>query len=149
MMKKHVLSFVFLAILILPTFWYTAQTASYLFRWAQLDGSTTAKTMEWIILHLDDNAYRLQAKYVFEIDGQEWKGEAIANGPTFPNPWAAERNISFYKSRLHKIWYAKNNPKISAIEKTLPSKRLVSTLILWGIVTYFLLLDRYLIQRKA
>lgn len=148
-MKKHVLRFIFISILVLPAFWYTAQTAAYLFRWAQLDESAPMRTIEWRVLRLDDNAYRLQAKYTFEMNGKIWKGEAIANGPVFPNPWAAERNLPFYKNRLQKVWYVKKNPEVSAIEKRLPTKRLISTLILWGIVTYFLLLDRYLIQRKA
>jgi hypothetical protein len=125
--------------------WYTGSAAYGLYQYHRLNREMQAHSVQWAVKKEADDAYFLIAKYQFSpLQNSLVEGETIFKFPIFWNAWAAEKAIPEYAAKSWLVYYVGNNPSISSLQKNFPLKECISATVLWGILIYFLWLDRYI-----
>jgi hypothetical protein len=130
----------------LVTVWFTISSLYKVYSYLLLNEHTQVKIIAWSIQEINeiaDDRYLLKGDYSFDADGKNYIGETVLQGIFFRNSGAAERAITEYNSRTWEVWYNSRNPAYSSLQKNFPIKECLSSLLLWGLLAYFIGLGRY------
>jgi hypothetical protein len=125
---------------------YTAMTLTDLYRYLVLSERTQVHPFEWSVKKRKSDDYRIHGHYTFSLQGQLYSGESAVEEEKFLNPWAAKQAIPRYQKRDWEVWYNPQSAHDSALQKYFPTKECISSVILWGILLYFIWLGYYVHQ---
>jgi hypothetical protein len=126
--------------------WFTISTCYQLYRYAQLNEETTAKSIDWFVKEIAEDKYILDTQYTYEVDGVLYKGNTRMTSLSYRNSWAAEQAIPKMDNSQWPVSYSKSDPQHSTLQKSFPTKETLSTLLLWGLLGYFFWLRNYVIR---
>jgi len=140
-MHKNPYWLLLLALVSLGVVGYTAKTGYQMFRYAIHQVEINPQEIVWKAI-LRDGDFFVTARYQYD-----YKGKKIESSYEFPekylNRWVAEDRIALYQKEGWKGWVNPFQPLDSALQKNFPLKECISTLILWGILGYFLWIGYY------
>lgn len=115
-----------------------------MYQYARLDTRTVPESVHWSSHALNNERYVLKANYVFRVKDRNYTNEALLLNPWYRNEWAAEQEIPIQMKKNWEIWFSSSNPESSSLQKIFPTKECVSSILLWGIFVYFVLLGLYM-----
>lgn len=128
---------------------FTGKSLHKLYLYNLFNTQTYASSTNWSIKEISkDEQYALQANYSFVIGGTTYSGEDIIYVPPYRNAWAAEQGIKENTSKRLAVWYYSQDPKYSSLQKYFPIKECLSTLVIWGLLFYFIGLRTYTAKLK-
>lgn len=145
-MFKHLIWKILICCVAIVTLWFTVSSFYKVYLFLRLDAHTQAKSVQWTTKELNevmDDRYLIKGNYSFDVEGKTYSGETVLYGPIFRNMQSAERGINDYASKAWDIYYNSNNPEYSSLQKNFPTKECLSTLLLWGLLIYFIGFTRY------
>lgn len=105
--------------------------------------------MSWHVVEHGADSYTLEADYKFVVEGKSLSGSTDLTSDSYLNRATAESAIPNTSQRPWKVWYDSDNPDYSSLEKDFPIKYYIYTIMLWGILLYFLWLGFYITKFKA
>lgn len=147
-MHKNAVWLYFLYTLGIIVFIYTCFTGWKLWQFYRLTERATPQEINWSIYQPSDDEYRMQADYSFESRGKQYKDRYILPEPKLYNIYAAEQVQKEVSQKKWNVWFAKNDEKHSQLIKKFPMKECIYTLILWGLLIYFILLGFYVSKQQ-
>lgn len=129
---------------------YTGVTLNKFYRYATLTEQTPVESIRWSIYSHDQEAFAPQADYTFTVDGQGYSNKIIWNeGDYYFNPWALEKPLAQLANQEWKVWFNPKNPTYSALQKNFPVKECLSTVIIWMLLIYFIMLGKYAERKRG
>lgn len=149
MIIKHhnIYWFIFLLLIGLTVFIFTLKTAFQVIHFYQLSVQLPVHEIHWTIIEKDSDHFDLEAHYAFFWENNLHSGQMLWP-EAYLNRWAAEEFIERQKRKSWQVWINPNNFNDSTLQKKFPAKECLSTAILWGILLYFIGLDRYVNQKN-
>jgi hypothetical protein len=112
-------------------------------RYSSLNTSTLdVKVTELKVVEKSSDAFYIEANYQFEVQGKPYQGAGILD-ERYRNPYAAKTGIKPLNENKWEVWYDREDPNHSSLQKEFPIKEWVSTVFLWGLFLYFLWLGFY------
>lgn len=145
-MQKYVWQAVF-CLMMLVALWFSLTALYRVYVYARLNSSAPATVVAWSVEELSSDHYALHAKYTFSVQGHLYEGETTLDEEKgYRNSWAAEKAIPEHAAMTWTAWYSPSNPKYSSLQKTFPLKECLSSLVLWGILIYFIGLKYYVMR---
>lgn len=136
----------FLAPIAIVALWFSWSACVELYHYIVLSAHTPAQGIEWSVVELSDERYVLRGSYVYQVEGTSYSGATTLKHPPYRNAWAASKAIPEYASQPWQIWYSPTNPTHSSLQKSFPFKECISSVIIWGILLYFIGLKLYCSQ---
>ena len=103
-----------------------------------LDNQTMTKEISWIKKENWLGRWRIIADYSYEVDSKTFHQKSSLQGSQFLNEKCAEKAIEEKRQRQEKIWYSRESPNISSLEKKFPYNLVVRATISVLIFLYFL-----------
>jgi hypothetical protein len=146
-MYKNKYWLIFLALILVGVFWYTATTVYSLYIYYSLSQKIPVSNMEWSTHKLFEERYAPQARYQFEFRGKSYSGEDILKEPIYRNSEAVDEIVPILSKQQWSVWFNPSNPSHSSLDKTFPLKESISLTILWALLFYFLGLGYYVAKR--
>lgn len=146
-MHKNWIWRAFLSVVFVVTLWYTGDAWYRYYAYSHLNAKTTADAVDWTIEKHSEDAYSLTASYRFTIGKTSYSGRT-SFAKNYRNRWAAEQAVAEYSSSPWDVWYGKENPNHSSLQKSFPVKECVSAVVLWALLLYFLWLGFYVSKFK-
>jgi len=137
----------FLLMIAAATIGYTAMTGYKYYQFSRLDAQAPAQNMKWHVAEHASDDYTLVADYTFNVNGVAYSGSTDFRNDVFLNEMAADGSIAEKGKRPWRVYYDKNHPEYSALEKDFPFKSYIYTIVLWGILLYFILLGFYISKK--
>jgi hypothetical protein len=131
----------FLAILALSISMYTGSTCLQIYDYSRLNVPVLADRVKWSIKSEASDSFVPHAEYTFTYDGHAYEGQTLFS-THYLNNWATLEAIQ-KMDKTAPIWINPSNPSHSTLQKQFPLKATFYTALLWGLLTYFLLLGRY------
>lgn len=131
-----------LSAIVLVTGWFGVRASLSLLAYTRLNthGEATVEALE-LKQGRGDN-YQIIATYMFESKyGIEHGKGAI--GPVYKNPWSAQKALERMDGKALNVWFNEKTPKHCALFKKFPTKITLSTIVLIGLVLYFIGLGIY------
>ena len=83
------------------------------------------------------------AHYTYTANGLTHNGETEFYNQVYRNKWVAEDDLAAYPQKTWKVWYDPSHPERSTLQKNLPVKESLSTLLLLTILGYLIALGNY------
>lgn len=133
----------FLLALALVVLWFSGSTTYKMFNYLRLNSQAPAEQMEWSVVEASEDRFLLQASYIFHVDEKVYHGNSVLVPPFFRNEWAAKQDLPTFAARQWQVWYFSWDPGFSSLQKNFPIKECISTLLLWGILIYFVRIGYY------
>ncbi|MGA8164378.1 MAG: hypothetical protein WB791_05045 [Waddliaceae bacterium] len=146
-MSKNQVWLVFLAIMAVIVLGFTGKTG---YRWRQYvvqNFHTMPSDLQWSIKEKSSGRYFLRASYWYQVKGKGYEGKTDVFQPLFRNPEAAQKMIADNSKKQWTVWYHPQHPDRSTIVKQYPLKLTIYTVILWGIMMYFVWLGFFVKKR--
>ncbi|NGX60706.1 MAG: hypothetical protein K940chlam9_00173 [Chlamydiae bacterium] len=142
-MNKNAVWVSFVLLVSVTALWFVVKGGHAFYNYVQLDVTTIAKVESFEVVELGTEQFALQVGYTYEYKGREYTGQNPL-GSSFPNPWAAQKALE-KRGELEEIpiWISSKHPTRSVLEKHFPAKRVLSALVLLGLVIYFVVLGLY------
>ncbi|CDR34262.1 hypothetical protein [Criblamydia sequanensis] len=113
----------------------------------QLDGQTKIEAPNFFVKEISDEKYAVEGRYGYKIKDKTYQGISRVGGRFYRNEFAASSAIKKIQTPLP-VYFSKNSPEISSLEKNFPYKEVVYSLILLGGFLYFVALG-YSFSKKA
>lgn len=135
---KFLLGFAFLG-----TCWTGGKFAFDTYKYLEFDSAAKAQVVNWEILSINEDKYAVQVNYAFDSSKGKQYGSYIFKNPYFHNPYAAEKNLEYWKDLSWTVWYKKSNPSISSLQKLFPFKGAIHATLSLCICLYFTFLFGY------
>ena len=114
-----------------------SMTMAALYSYFRLTAATEATIDHWKAVKKSSSSYPIRGSYHFEFQGKTYQGSSILSPPHNLNRPSAEKAIHNLGGKSCKIWFDPHNPNISSLEKMFPTKKIIYTLIAFGITLYF------------
>ena len=146
-MQRNLAWPIFLSIISILVVVFTSLLSIDLYRYRQLKSNVIAKELEGSVYKIGSNQYKIEVEYLYDIQGREYSKQQVIKKLTYKNVWLANQAIDALKENEINVWYNPHEPKMGTIEKSFPYRRLLSTIVLFGIFLYFCLLSRYMLKR--
>ena len=124
--------------------WFALQTIREVYKYVRLNTKASAEIVKWEIKAFSASHYALAATYHYTVGEQDFTGYTILTSSYYPNYYAAESQLKAQKNRFFPIWYQKNHPSYSSLQKNFPKKECVNALLTSGIFLYFYFIRRNL-----
>lgn len=124
--------------------WFGGKAANALWKYSRLNASVPASITQWSVKELSSSAFVIEGNYFFELRGKRWEGAAALSGHTYPNPYAAEREIPALNTHAWHVWYDAKDPATNALQKFFPFQAVIHALITLGVSLYFVCLRGFL-----
>lgn len=125
------------------TLHFSIRVGRDLFHYLALQKKTTALISQWETVEIGERV-ALKADYTFEAQGKTCRSSYLFSPPYHLNEGAAFSALKQKAKESWTVWYNPKNPSTSALEKAFPTSLLIRTLICYGVIVYFLLLNRRL-----
>lgn len=127
---------------------YSGYTLWETWNYLRLDSKTKLQEIGWEIVTTDEETHQLRAHYVFSVNGSPITGSHLFKKPIFINSLGAEHAIGEFTRIYDNGWFASSDPHYSSLVKYFPTKELIYTTILWGLLIYFITLRNYCDSRN-
>lgn len=134
----------FLFFLALVSTYFSVMSLILMYQYIRLDSQIIPHSIHWSSHAFNEEHYVLKANYSFILNDKEYANEALLLKPWYRNQWAAEQDIPIQMKKKWNIWFSVSNPESSSLQKSFPIKECVSSILLWGIFVYFVLLGFYM-----
>lgn len=141
--NKAWLSFLFVITAI--TVWFSSQAASELFFYFRLNSQTPVEEIHWEVVKIADETFDLSATYSYKIREKIYQGKTTLS--SYRNPWAAKEALTIHQKRPWQAWYDAKAPQKSSLERTFPTKQVVSAILMLMLLFYFYWLGLYVGRR--
>jgi hypothetical protein len=128
---------VLLSVTGLITCWFAVQAIGEGWTYLRLDRHVPARVQKWDIKMISSSNYALHAAYRYSVNGQEFTGETLLSSPRYPNHYAAEIDLKTRRSEQISVWYQKNHPAFSSLQKRFPRKEFTNAILTFGVFIYF------------
>lgn len=138
----------FLTFVMLVVFWYSGVAVYSLYHYYQLNAYTQTTATHWTVKEINEENYVLKVDFTFASRNESFKGKDLLEIPAYRNAWAAEDGAKKNGSHAWKVWFSSNDPQYSSLQKKFPLKECLSSLILWGVMFYFIWLQAYVAKIK-
>lgn len=138
---------ILLAAMALVTLWFTGSALYHSYKYFSLNASTQVTAFQWAAKEMSSDRFHLEVEYEFQLEGKKYYGNTVLDDPVFRNGWAAEQEIPKLASKPWTVWYSSSKPQYSTLQKYFPLKECVSSLLLWGVLLYFIWLRYYYVAR--
>lgn len=147
-MKRHINPYwpwrIFLGILAFLIMVYMSFFIGKLYEYAILTKQVPAASVHWSVYSRDEDLFAARADYTFFLDGKQYAGQTIwDDGERYPNPWALNHLMESLSKQNWQVWFKASDPNYSSLQKKFPTKECLSTVILWGVFAYFVMLGKY------
>ena len=116
---------------------FTYSAATSFAAYSRLKAQTPAQITAWRVVPKGSSAFAIEATYTFEIEGKTFQGKTFFAKPYHLNLSSAERQIKLFSERNWSVWYSPKNPKVSALERVFPMKKIVYAIVVLGVCGYF------------
>lgn len=146
-MHKNPLWLIFLGLIFIVTLFYTATTTQSAYDYLQLNMQTPSLKTEWKVKKLKSDLFILVASYHYQVQDKSYQGKTIFNQNRHRNSWAAEQKLAEFSNKQFSVWYNSKKPTRSTLQKVFPTKKVISTVILWALLLYFLGVGYYVSKR--
>lgn len=123
--------------------WCTGDALYKLYHYYRLSASTSATITGGSVEKVSEDRFLLKLTYNFSVKGELYSGETVFDEPLFRNAWAAEEALPKFTVKPWKAWYSSSNHGYSSLQKNFPVKECLSSIMLLGIMVYFLGLRYY------
>ena len=143
MFQKRLWKF-FLFFLALIALYFSIISVCLVYQYIRLEAKTVPQSIHWSVHAINEEHYVLKANYLFKVKDKEYANETVLLKPWYRNEWAASQEISNQMQKQWNIWFSLSNPESSSLQKIFPIKECVSSILLWGIFAYFVLLGFYM-----
>ena len=135
----------------------TALVTILFFIWAsaawgywRLSSTTLGKVESFSVKQLKENAYGIEASYIYAVSGKPYQGKKILTNPVFLNAYAAQSHLEkYWKAQDWPVWYSAKQPEISGLQKLFPVKKFLSFALSLGVLLYFVWLKKYVEKQSA
>ncbi len=121
--------------------YFTFQAGSKIFTYLSLREQAPAQILQWEVEEVDGK-YALKAVYSF--DGN--RGEYRFNPPYYWNEPSAVAALKAKAKESLSAWYNPDNPSQSALERAFPRGLVFRLLICYGVLLYFFVLRRRIVN---
>lgn len=138
----------FLTLAFLVAVWFTIVAIYRYHNYSSLQAQTLASEIQGQIIEESSESYTLTATYRYEVGHQIFTGTSLWNDTNYRNQWAAEQDLKEFSARKWKVWYDPHHPEYSSLQKKFPLKECISSIVLWGLLLYFLGLGFYVGKLK-
>jgi hypothetical protein len=145
--QRKVLWFLLLGATCFITFFLFIKTIKNINNYFNLDTSSACKFEKFQILEDRKGICQIKTYYNFKVNNNFYEKEEILKNYFFLNSFAAQDKINEI-IKNNKIYYKKNNPKISSISKEFPVKNLIYFLTSFSLSIYFIFLKIYVLRRQ-
>lgn len=130
-----------IALVFALSIWFLGKGAFQLYDYYRLDSSVVAEISNLRVSNAGKDRYRILADYTFTYAGKQYSGSG-AIGKLFLNPWSAEKGLQKMQGKSIRVWFNKSNPEEVELEKSFPTKQLISGAILMLLGFYFWYISR-------
>jgi hypothetical protein len=140
--------FLLMAILVLMNGYFWTRAIQILMTNLSYGESAPARIGRWDVEESGSDEYRLVAHYTFEADDKIFLGSARLESVylNLDSAISAIKEDSKQKKEW-RAWFNRDNPKISALEKSSPNNSLFRASLSLALLLYFLLLRKKIVQR--
>jgi len=108
-----------------------------------LDSVSKAISMEWKIVEKDPSAFALHVSYEFDpLNKGLVAGNIELAKPYFLNLPSAQHAVKEFSTKSWDVFYSKESPTISSLQKNFPFKDCIQMLLTLGVFIYFLFFKR-------
>ncbi|MCH9614555.1 MAG: hypothetical protein SP1CHLAM54_14840 [Chlamydiia bacterium] len=132
-----------LGVAFLSCVWTGGKFAYELYKYFDYDCSSLAVMEKWEVLSLNEDKYAVQAIYAFNSPKGKQYASYIFKKPYFKNPTSAESNLKHWKGLNWRVWYKKNHPERSTLQRLFPFKAAIHAALSLGVCFYFTYLFGY------
>lgn len=139
-MDKNKFWLFLLSLIGISALWHTAIAGYKYSAYYRLDSESAPTSMSWSVEEQSSSAYFLKAFYEFSVDKKTYEGSTEFLNDTYLNSQTAKLGSEKMALLPWKVWYDKNNPNKSSLQKDFPFKQCIYAIILWGIFLYFVFL---------
>lgn len=134
---------IFLAFVGLVALWHSVKGGNELYKYYTLSKSAVASSIKITTKEFSNGRFGGNASYSFTLGNQLFSGETFLEDPIFRNREAMDSNIPRLEAQKWRIWFQPSNPLNSALSKVFPFKEVIYSIILWGLLFYFVWLGYY------
>lgn len=143
-MSKNYLWLFFIVIVAISAGWFSFKSGYEFYKYYSMDSQAFPLEINWTVKERASDRYTLNSNYFYKVKEDTYSGETHLKTPVFKNREAAEKYIKEISKEKKTIWYSSRQPKDSSIQRELPIKESVYTIVLWGLFFYFLGLGFYI-----
>jgi len=148
-MYKNPYYLALLIVMILASLIYTTIAFVRYTTFTSLDThSKEFEVFNWKIKEKSSDKFYIEAFYQFNVDNKQYQGSTTFEDTPYRNAYAAEMAIKSKQTPTNDLWYEKNNPLNSSLQKEFPIKEWVSSVFLWGLTLYILWLGFYILKQS-
>ena len=137
----------FLGFVFLTTLWFVAVASFRLYQYENLNRQIHTTTISWDINKKQEDLYTLTANYTYKINNKLYAGKTEFSSDFYRNNWAAEEMIKDFSKSPWLIWYDKQSPDHSSLEKRFPFKEFFSALAIFCLLLYFMWIGFYVVKK--
>lgn len=130
-------------LLLIGALWLSYGAITSLYLYMSHVEQTVPIEISWKVLASNEEHYRLQARYRYQVQGEVYPGVALLEATVLKNPWAAQEAQRRAEQQVWTVWYEPAQPAQSRLERIFPIKGIVYSAIAWLLVLYFALLALY------
>ena len=143
-MSKNYLWLLFLVIIAICGGWFSFKSGYEFYKYYSWDSRTFPLEIDWTVKERASDRYTLNGNYLYKVKEMIYSGETQLKMPVFKNREAAEKYIKEISKEKKTVWYSSRQPEDSSIQRELPIKDSVYTIVLWALFFYFLGLGFYM-----
>lgn len=135
---------IFLGLIASLTLGYTGFFLVKFYDYAILTKQVPSTSVQWSIHSHDEDVFSAQADYTYTFEGKQYEGRTQwDDGERYPNPYALEKLMNSLSTQDWQVWLNAWDPADSSLQKKFPTKECLSTVILWLVFAYFVMLGKY------
>lgn len=147
-MQRNWIWAIFIVLIALFAFWFVIRAGQALLSYYQFSTKVAVVMEKWSVEEIKSDQFAVKATYSYEYSGKNYQGSDRA-GALYPNPWAAENAQKQLARKTWGAWINPSHPERSVLEKRFPYKRVISSVVLLGILLYFSALGIFLRARHG
>jgi len=144
-MHKNKIWIGFLVVMTLIALWFVWGAAEELHEYLRHNKKTEPLSIEWSVYQQAKERYGHHAKFSYKtaegVQSRETKIPA-----NYRNPWTAKEALERAKDMKWDVWYDADHPGEATLYREFPTKRLLSTAVLVGLLLYFYWLGVYVVK---
>jgi len=129
--------------------WMLGGLLKDLYSYYRLDKFANAEITIWKVKETNKEEFILKAYFSYEVHGHVYNKSQKFLKPLFPNALAAKSSLKDLNSKSWKVWFNKKNPAKSSLQRNFPFKRMLHTLLAYGVFLYFIWLKTFIVSRSS
>ncbi len=147
MQHKNPIWLSFLAVLLLISLWFSGRTAYGLWEYYAYDKSDTVSSVLFSVKEKGPGEFAVWAAYDFHLLGHDYVIEEFVGEQVFSNSWVPKSIVKdLSKKGEWPVYYQAKDPSVATLHRTFPTKLAISTLVLFGLLAYFLWLGSHAVK---